>query len=91
MAQEQQETQEKKMKEKVIYYDDNSTIVDMSSVNKKGEKIDGISGKIEKLYAQYKEAIAKGETADEFFNGVKKLKRSSLLLSLTSSHNSVLP
>ena len=51
-------------------------------VNKKGEKIDGISGKIEKLYAQYKEAIAKGETADEFFNGVKKLKRSSILTNI---------
>lgn len=28
----------KKKKEKIIYYDDNSTIVDMSSVNRKGEK-----------------------------------------------------
>ena len=28
----------KKKKEKIIYYDDNSTIVDMSSVNKKGQK-----------------------------------------------------
>ena len=27
----------KKKKEKIIYYDDNSTIVDMSSVNRKGE------------------------------------------------------
>ena len=28
----------KKKKEKIIYYDDNSTIADMSSVNKKGRK-----------------------------------------------------
>lgn len=28
----------KKKKEKIIYYDDNSTIADMSSVNKKGQK-----------------------------------------------------
>ena len=28
----------KKKKEKIIYYDDNSTVVDMSSVNRKGEK-----------------------------------------------------
>ena len=28
----------KKKKEKIIYYDDNSTIIDMSCVNKKGEK-----------------------------------------------------
>ena len=27
-----------KKKEKIIYYDDNSTIVDMSNVNKKGER-----------------------------------------------------
>ena len=27
----------KKKKEKIIYYDDNSTLVDMSSVNRKGE------------------------------------------------------
>ncbi len=27
----------KKKKEKIIYYDDNSTIVDMSSVNRKGQ------------------------------------------------------
>ena len=27
----------KKKKEKVIYYDDNSTVVDMSRVNRKGE------------------------------------------------------
>ena len=27
----------KKKKEKIIYYDDNSTIIDMSSVNRKGE------------------------------------------------------
>ena len=28
----------KKKKEKIIYYDDNSTLADMSSVNRKGEK-----------------------------------------------------
>ena len=27
----------KKKKEKIIYYDDNSTLVDMSSVNRKGQ------------------------------------------------------
>ncbi|MBP3433945.1 MAG: hypothetical protein J6K50_01600 [Clostridia bacterium] len=29
---------QKKQKEKIVYYDDNSPIADMSSVNRKGEK-----------------------------------------------------
>ena len=53
-------------------------------VNKKGEKIDGISGEIEKLYAQYKDAIAKGKTSEEFFTQVKKLKRGSIITGLGS-------
>ena len=38
--------------------------------------------KLSKLYSQYKEALAKGKTSDEFFNQVKKLKRGSIITSI---------
>lgn len=42
------------------------------------EEIEGVNKKIEELYSQYKEAIAKGETSETFFAGVKKLKRRAI-------------
>jgi len=44
--------------------------------------IEGINTKLEELYRQYQEAIAKGETSEKFFNGVKKLKRHSILTNI---------
>ena len=48
------------------------------------EEIKGINNKLEKLYGQYKEALAKGKNTNEFFNQVKKMKRNSVLISLGS-------
>lgn len=41
--------------------------------------IEGIHSQVNELYTQYKDALAKGETSDEFFKGVKKLKRMSII------------
>ncbi len=38
--------------------------------------------KLEKLYTQYTDAIAKGETSEQFFKGLKRLKRNSILLNI---------
>ena len=38
----------------------------------------GVGEKIEELYLQYKSAISNGETPDQFFEAVKKLKRKSI-------------
>lgn len=46
------------------------------------EEIEGVNKKVTELYAQYKEAAAKGESSEKFFAGVKKLKRKSILTSL---------
>lgn len=46
------------------------------------EGIEGINKKIETLYNQYKSALQKGETSEEFFKGVKKLKRKSILTNI---------
>lgn len=46
------------------------------------EEIEGVNKKVEELYLQYKEAVAKGETSEKFFAGVKKLKRKSILTGL---------
>lgn len=40
--------------------------------------------KIDKLYKQFLEATAKGETADTFFKGVKKLKRHSVITNIAT-------
>ena len=42
----------------------------------------GVSSKIEELYSQYKKALKNGETSDKFFEGVKKLKRKSILTNI---------
>lgn len=44
--------------------------------------IEGIDTKLTELYKQYKEAIAKGDSSEKFFNGVKKLKRHSILTNI---------
>ncbi len=48
------------------------------------KEVEGIQNKIELLYKQYKDALAKGETADKFFAQVKKLKRNSILTNIGS-------
>ena len=40
--------------------------------------------KIDKLYKQYLEATAKGETSEKFFKGVKKLKRHSIITNIAT-------
>lgn len=40
---------------------------------------EGLNNKINELYTQYKDALSKGESSDEFFKGVRKLKRMSIL------------
>ena len=44
--------------------------------------IEGIDTKLTELYKQYKEAVAKGDSSEKFFNGVKKLKRHSILTNI---------
>lgn len=46
------------------------------------DKIKGVNDKLETLYKQYKEAIAKGESPEKFFQGVKKLKRHSIIMNI---------
>ena len=42
------------------------------------KEVEGVNNKISELYGQYKQALEKGETSDEFFKSVRKLKRSSI-------------
>ncbi|MCQ2754416.1 MAG: hypothetical protein MJ231_05130 [bacterium] len=49
------------------------------------KEVEGINDKISKLYEQYKEALKKGETTEQFFKGVKKLKRGSIKMNIFSS------
>ena len=46
--------------------------------------VEGVKDKIEKLYSQYKEALSKGKTSNEFFSKVKSLKRGSILTNIGS-------
>jgi len=48
------------------------------------KEVEGIKDKIEKLYNQYKEALSKGKTSEEFFSKVKKLKRGSIITNIGS-------
>ena len=41
--------------------------------------VEGMHSQVDELYNQYKDALAKGETSEQFFNGVKKLKRMSII------------
>ena len=67
---------------------------DIISLYKKTDKVDtrkyidlkeveGVNKKIEELYGQYKDALAKGETSEKFFNQLKNLKRNGLILILS--------
>lgn len=49
------------------------------------KEVKGVESKIRELYSQYKAAIEKGDTAEKFFKGVKKLKRKSILTNIGSS------
>ncbi|MCQ2740119.1 MAG: hypothetical protein MJ237_07825 [bacterium] len=46
------------------------------------EDVKGVNNKISELYSQYRDALAKGETSEKFFNGVKKLKIKSVLANI---------
>ena len=46
------------------------------------EDIEAVNKKLEELYSQFKTAKAKGETTEQFFNGVKKLKRNSIITNI---------
>ena len=46
------------------------------------EEVKGVNEKIAKLFEQYKEALSKGEDVDKFCQGVKKLKRTSILTNI---------
>ena len=48
------------------------------------EEIKGAYEKIDKLYKQYLETIANGETSEKFFAGVKKLKRHSIVTNIAT-------
>ncbi len=46
--------------------------------------IEGLKDNVNELYEQYKRALAKGENSDKFFDGVRKLKRSSIRTNIAS-------
>ena len=46
--------------------------------------VKGVYEKIDKLYKQYLTAVSKGETTEAFFNGVKKLKRHSIVTNIAT-------
>lgn len=48
------------------------------------DEFKGVADKLEELYKQYKDALKKGETSDKFFEGVKKLKRKSIITNIGS-------
>ena len=61
-------------------YKDTGKIDTRKFIDLKG--VNGIYDEIKTLYKQYKEALAKGETSEKFFAGVKKLKRGSILTNI---------
>lgn len=48
------------------------------------KEVEGVNNKIKELYGQYKEALKNGETSEKFFEGVKKLKRKSIIANIGS-------
>lgn len=54
---------------------DTRKFIDLKGIKKTYDKIDT-------LYKQFLKATAKGETSDEFFKGVKKLKRHSIITNI---------
>lgn len=66
---------------------------DVLTTYKKTDKIDtrafvdfdelkGVNKQVEELYTQYKNAVRKGETTDEFFSKLRKLKRNSINMNI---------
>ena len=49
------------------------------------EEIKNTYKNLETLYKQYQDALSKGETKEQFFKSVKKLKRNSILLNIVIS------
>ena len=48
------------------------------------DEVKGVGSKLEELYANYKKALSKGETADKFFESVKSLKRKSIITNIAT-------
>ncbi len=48
------------------------------------QEVESLNNKLSELYSQYKKALKNGETSEQFFKGVKKLKRSSIRLNIGS-------
>ena len=46
------------------------------------DEVKGINKQVNELYTQYKNALKKGETTDEFFTKVRKLKRNSINMNI---------
>lgn len=46
------------------------------------DEVKGVNDKLAELYGQYKDAIKKGESTEDFFNKVKKLKRNSIKMNI---------
>ena len=46
------------------------------------DEVKGVNDKLAELYGQYKDAIKKGESAEDFFSKVKKLKRNSIKMNI---------
>lgn len=46
------------------------------------DEVKGVNDKLAELYGQYKDAVKKGESAEDFFNKVKKLKRNSIKMNI---------
>ncbi len=46
------------------------------------DEVKGINKQVNELYTQYKNALKKGETTDEFFAKVRKLKRNSINMNI---------
>ena len=61
-------------------YDDTNKIDSRAFVD--FDEVKGVNDKLAELYGQYKDAIKKGESAEDFFNKVKKLKRNSIKMNI---------
>ncbi len=46
------------------------------------DELKGVNKQVEELYTQYKNAVRKGETTDEFFSKLRKLKRNSINMNI---------
>lgn len=68
---------------------DTQKYIDIDSIkdtkDKKGNVVSGIKSKIETLYNEFKKVERTGKTADEFFNEVIKMKKSSIAKAIGAS------